>query len=80
MQKRTIEQIDLFYLSMPSVLDIGDGSQDALLIRIIAGEYTGWRSAALSMSASTCEASPRSVTGPSASRVGVPAPNATQAR
>lgn len=49
MQKRRIEQVDLFYLSMPSVLDIGDGSQDALLIRIVAGEHVGW---------GECEASP----------------------
>ena len=26
-----IDSVDLFYLSMPEVLDIGDGSQDALL-------------------------------------------------
>ena len=29
-----IESIDLFYLSMPEVLDIGDGSQDALIVRV----------------------------------------------
>ena len=28
-----IESVDFFYLSMPEVLDIGDGSQDALLVR-----------------------------------------------
>lgn len=44
-----IEQVDLFYLSLPSVRDIGDGSQDALLVRIVAGEYIGW---------GECEASP----------------------
>jgi L-alanine-DL-glutamate epimerase-like enolase superfamily enzyme len=44
-----IESIDLFYLSMPEVLDIGDGSQDALLVRIRAGGYEGW---------GECEASP----------------------
>jgi len=49
MQKRTIDQVDLFYLSMPSVLDIGDGSQDALLVRVVAGEWAGW---------GECEASP----------------------
>jgi L-alanine-DL-glutamate epimerase-like enolase superfamily enzyme len=29
-----IESVDFFYLSMPEVLDIGDGSQDALLVRV----------------------------------------------
>lgn len=37
-----IESIDLFYLSMPQVLDIGDGSQDALLVRVRAGGYEGF--------------------------------------
>ena len=37
-----IESVDLFYLSMPEVLDIGDGSQDALLVRVRAGGWTGW--------------------------------------
>jgi hypothetical protein len=37
-----IEAIDFFYLSMPQVLDIGDGSQDATLVRVQAGGYTGW--------------------------------------
>ena len=31
-----IETIDFFYLAMPQVLDIGDGSQDALLVRVRA--------------------------------------------
>lgn len=44
-----IEAIDFFYLSMPEVLDIGDGSQDALLVRVRAGGYEGW---------GECEASP----------------------
>ncbi len=44
-----IESVDLFYLSMPHVLDIGDGSQDALLVRVRAGGYTGW---------GECEAAP----------------------
>jgi len=44
-----IESVDLFYLSMPEVLDIGDGSQDALLVRVRAGAWTGW---------GECEASP----------------------
>src|SRR3954469_5042441 len=29
-----IESVDFFYLSMPEVLDIGDGSQDMLLLRV----------------------------------------------
>jgi L-alanine-DL-glutamate epimerase-like enolase superfamily enzyme len=44
-----IEQVDFFYLSMPEVRDIGDGSQDALLVRVQAGGYTGW---------GECEAAP----------------------
>jgi L-alanine-DL-glutamate epimerase-like enolase superfamily enzyme len=44
-----IESVDFFYLSMPQVLDIGDGSQDALLVRIRAGGFEGW---------GECEASP----------------------
>ncbi|MBV7335519.1 mandelate racemase/muconate lactonizing enzyme family protein [Chloroflexi bacterium TSY] len=44
-----IESVDLFYLSMPEVLDIGDGSQDALLVRVAAGGEEGW---------GECEASP----------------------
>jgi L-alanine-DL-glutamate epimerase-like enolase superfamily enzyme len=44
-----IESVDFFYLSMPEVLDIGDGSQDACLVRIRAGGLTGW---------GECEAAP----------------------
>jgi L-alanine-DL-glutamate epimerase-like enolase superfamily enzyme len=44
-----IELVDFFYLSMPVVRDIGDGSQDALLVRVQAGDFTGW---------GECEASP----------------------
>ncbi len=44
-----IESVDFFYLSMPEVLDVGDGSQDALLVRIRAGGCEGW---------GECEASP----------------------
>lgn len=44
-----IEAVDFFYLSMPVIHDIGDGSQDALLVRIQAGGYVGW---------GECEASP----------------------
>ena len=44
-----IEAVDFFYLSMPVVTDAGDGSQDALLVRVSAGGLTGW---------GECEASP----------------------
>jgi L-alanine-DL-glutamate epimerase-like enolase superfamily enzyme len=44
-----IEAVDFFYLSMPVVTDAGDGSQDALLVRVAAGGITGW---------GECEASP----------------------
>src|SRR5437016_1668171 len=44
-----IEAVDFFYLSMPVVRDVGDGSQDALLVRVEAGGFTGW---------GECEASP----------------------
>jgi L-alanine-DL-glutamate epimerase-like enolase superfamily enzyme len=45
-----IESLDFFYLSMPQVLDVGDGSQDALLVRARAsGGHEGW---------GECEASP----------------------
>jgi L-alanine-DL-glutamate epimerase-like enolase superfamily enzyme len=44
-----ITAVDAFYLSMPEVLDIADGSQDMLLIRVRAGDHTGW---------GECEASP----------------------
>jgi L-alanine-DL-glutamate epimerase-like enolase superfamily enzyme len=44
-----IEAVDFFYLSMPVVEDIGDGSQDALLVRVVADGDTGW---------GECEASP----------------------
>ena len=45
----TVEAVDFFYLSMPEVLDIGDGSQDALLVGVRAGDHVGW---------GECEASP----------------------
>jgi L-alanine-DL-glutamate epimerase-like enolase superfamily enzyme len=48
-QKMKIESVDLFYLAMPQILDIGDGSQDALLVRVRAGEWEGW---------GECEAAP----------------------
>lgn len=44
-----IESVDFFYFSIPEVLDIGDGSQDALLVRVRAGGYEGW---------GECEAAP----------------------
>lgn len=44
-----IEAIDFYYLSMPTVEDIGDGSQDALVVRVAAGGHEGW---------GECEASP----------------------
>src|SRR5262249_35559150 len=44
-----IESVDFFYLAMPQIRDIVDGSQDALLVRVRAGGYTGW---------GECEASP----------------------
>lgn len=44
-----IEAVDFFYLSIPQVLDIGDGSQDSLLVRVQAGGHTGW---------GECEAAP----------------------
>jgi L-alanine-DL-glutamate epimerase-like enolase superfamily enzyme len=44
-----IEAVDFYYCSMPEVLDIGDGSQDLLLVRLQAGEHVGW---------GECEASP----------------------
>ncbi len=44
-----IETVDFFYFSLPKVHDIGDGSQDALLVRVRAGDCTGW---------GECEASP----------------------
>lgn len=48
-RKMKIDAIDFFYLSMPQVLNIGDGSQDALLVRLRAGEHVGW---------GECESSP----------------------
>ncbi len=44
-----IEAVDFFYLAMPQILDIGDGSQDLLLVRVQAGPHVGW---------GECEASP----------------------
>lgn len=44
-----IEAIDFFYLAMPEILNIGDGSQDALLVRVTAAGDVGW---------GECEAAP----------------------
>lgn len=44
-----IDSIDFFYLSMPVVTDAGDGSQDALVVRVRAGAIEAW---------GECEASP----------------------
>ncbi|WP_368498219.1 mandelate racemase/muconate lactonizing enzyme family protein [Herbiconiux sp. A18JL235] len=44
-----IDSVDLFYVAMPTILDIGDGSQDALLVRVQADGFVGW---------GECEASP----------------------
>ncbi len=43
-----IDSVDLFYLRMPEVLDIGDGSQDAIVTRVRAGNFEGWGEAAAS--------------------------------
>ncbi len=44
-----IESVDFFYLSMPEVTLEADGSQDALLVRVIAGGFVGF---------GECEAAP----------------------
>ncbi len=44
-----IESVDFFYLSMPDVTTAVDGSQDALLVRVVAGAHEGW---------GECEAAP----------------------
>jgi L-alanine-DL-glutamate epimerase-like enolase superfamily enzyme len=44
-----IESVDFFYLSMPVVTTEGDGSQDALLVRVAGAGHSGW---------GECEASP----------------------
>ncbi|MEI9906801.1 MAG: mandelate racemase/muconate lactonizing enzyme family protein [Actinomycetota bacterium] len=43
-----IESVELFYLRMPEVFDIGDGSQDALIFRVRAGGHEGWGEAPVS--------------------------------
>ncbi len=37
-----INAVDFFYLSMPEVTLEGDGSQDALLVRVASGGHVGW--------------------------------------
>ena len=37
-----IENIELFYLSMPEILDEVDGSQDSLIVKVEGGRFTGW--------------------------------------
>ena len=44
-----VESVDIFYLALPEIADIGDGSQDMALVRVRAGDVTGW---------GECEASP----------------------
>jgi L-alanine-DL-glutamate epimerase-like enolase superfamily enzyme len=45
-----IDTIEFFYLAMPEIADIGDGSQDALLVRVTADNgHQGW---------GECEAAP----------------------
>ena len=44
-----IENIELFYLSMPEILEEADGSQDALIVKVEGGGLVGW---------GECEASP----------------------
>src|SRR5260370_19315276 len=49
MRLMRIDAVDFFYLSMPEVTLEGDGSQDALLVRVASGGLLGW---------GECEASP----------------------
>lgn len=44
-----IETVDFFYLAMPQITTAADGSQDALVVRVSAGGFTGW---------GECEAAP----------------------
>ncbi len=46
---RRIEAVDLFYLAMPRITEEADGSQDALIVRVVAGDAAGW---------GECEAAP----------------------
>jgi L-alanine-DL-glutamate epimerase-like enolase superfamily enzyme len=49
MARTTVESVDFFYLAMPRIEDVGDGSQDACVVRVVAGGKVGW---------GECEASP----------------------
>lgn len=44
-----IESVDFFYLAMPEATVAADGSQDALVVRVRAGDHEGW---------GECEAAP----------------------
>ena len=44
-----VDNIELYYLSMPEILDEADGSQDALIVKVEGGGFEGW---------GECEASP----------------------
>lgn len=44
-----VEAVDFFYVAMPEITEAGDGSQDALLVRVAAGGHVGW---------GECEAAP----------------------
>jgi L-alanine-DL-glutamate epimerase-like enolase superfamily enzyme len=46
---RTIDAVDFFFLAMPVIEPVADGSQDALLVRVQAGDAVGW---------GECESSP----------------------
>jgi L-alanine-DL-glutamate epimerase-like enolase superfamily enzyme len=37
-----IDEVKVFYLKVPNILDIGDGSQDMCLIQVRSGEHVGW--------------------------------------
>tara|TARA_B100000809_G_C15110396_1_gene520352 strand:- start:931 stop:2112 length:1182 start_codon:yes stop_codon:yes gene_type:complete len=37
-----IDSVDFFYLALPEIQNIGDGSQDSLLVRITADGHVGW--------------------------------------
>jgi len=53
MPRLKITSVDFFYLAMPAIEDVGDGSQDACLVRVVldgpGGPFVGW---------GECEASP----------------------
>ena len=44
-----IQDVDMFYFALPEIRDIGDGSQDLLLVRVRTESHIGW---------GECEASP----------------------